>query len=93
MLMRARRMTERPSHAEEEEVLTWIFFHIEDLLHEGQEVLVQVSKEPLGTKGARITSHVSTRRHLVLMPMVTISGFPGGSRMKPNANGSGRSSR
>ncbi len=46
-------------------------FHIEDLLHEGQEVLVQVSKEPLGTKGARITSHISLPgRHLVLMPMV-----------------------
>jgi len=29
---------------------------IEDLLSEGQEILVQVSKEPLGTKGTRITS-------------------------------------
>ncbi len=46
-------------------------FHIEDLLHEGQELLVQVSKEPLGSKGARITSHISLPgRHLVLMPMV-----------------------
>ena len=46
-------------------------FQIEDLLHEGQEVLVQVSKEPLGSKGARITSHISLPgRHLVLMPMV-----------------------
>ena len=32
---------------------------IEERLHEGQEVVVQVLKEPLGTKGARITSHVS----------------------------------
>ena len=32
---------------------------IEDLLKEGQEVLVQVVKEPLGTKGARLTSHVT----------------------------------
>ena len=32
---------------------------IEDLLKEGQEVVVQVVKEPLGTKGARITSHLS----------------------------------
>ena len=32
---------------------------IEDLLQEGQEILVQVSKEPIGTKGARITSHIS----------------------------------
>jgi ribonuclease G len=44
---------------------------IEDLLHEGQEILVQVSKEPIGSKGARITSHISLPgRHLVLMPTV-----------------------
>jgi len=58
--------------SEEEEVLDLDTpFQIEDLLHEGQEVLIQVSKEPLGTKGARITSHISLPgRHLVLMPMV-----------------------
>ena len=57
---------------EEEEILELDTpFQIEDLLHEGQEVLVQVSKEPLGSKGARITSHISLPgRHLVLMPMV-----------------------
>ncbi|MBI4495829.1 MAG: Rne/Rng family ribonuclease [Deltaproteobacteria bacterium] len=57
---------------EEEEILSLDTpFQIEDLLHEGQELLVQVSKEPLGTKGARITSHISLPgRHLVLMPMV-----------------------
>ena len=44
---------------------------IEDRLHEGQEVVVQVLKEPLGTKGARITSHVSLPgRYIVLMPTV-----------------------
>jgi ribonuclease G len=44
---------------------------IEDLLHEGQEVVVQVVKEPLGTKGARITSHLSLPgRFLVYMPTV-----------------------
>jgi ribonuclease G len=44
---------------------------IEDRLHEGQDLLVQVLKEPLGTKGARITSHVSLPgRYLVLMPTV-----------------------
>src|SRR3972149_6515758 len=32
---------------------------IEDLLFEGQEILVQVSKEPLGTKGPRLTSHIT----------------------------------
>jgi ribonuclease G len=44
---------------------------IEDLLSEGQEILVQVSKEPLGTKGTRITSHITLPgRYLVFMPMV-----------------------
>jgi ribonuclease G len=44
---------------------------IEDRLREGQEVLVQVLKEPLGTKGARITSHVSLPgRFIVYMPTV-----------------------
>jgi Rne/Rng family ribonuclease len=44
---------------------------IDQLLHEGQEVLVQVVKEPLGNKGARITSHVSIAgRFLVFMPTV-----------------------
>jgi ribonuclease G len=42
---------------------------IQNLLSRGQEILVQVAKEPLGTKGARITSRVSLAgRHLVLMP-------------------------
>ena len=42
---------------------------IETLLSEGQEVVVQVAKEPIGTKGARITSHLSIAgRHLVLTP-------------------------
>ena len=42
---------------------------IEDLLREGQDIVVQVSKEPLGTKGARLTSHVSIPgRFLVFMP-------------------------
>ncbi len=42
---------------------------IEDFITEGQELLVQVAKSPLGTKGARITSHVSLPgRFLVLMP-------------------------
>ncbi len=44
---------------------------IGDLLKEGQEILVQVVKEPLGTKGARITSHVTLPgRFLVFMPTV-----------------------
>src|SRR5438093_3107843 len=42
---------------------------IEELLHKGQDVLVQVSKESLGTKGARVTSFISLPgRYLVYMP-------------------------
>ncbi|MCD6188273.1 MAG: Rne/Rng family ribonuclease [Desulfuromusa sp.] len=49
---------------------------IEDLLTEGQELLVQISKEPIGTKGARITSHISLPgRHLVYMPTVDHIGI------------------
>ena len=44
---------------------------IEELLKEGQEILVEVVKEPLGTKGARLTSHVTMPgRFLVFMPTV-----------------------
>ncbi len=50
--------------------------NIEDLLQEGQEILVQVSKEPLGTKGARLTSHITLPgRHLVFMPTVDHIGI------------------
>jgi len=49
---------------------------IEELLSEGQEILVQVSKEPLGTKGTRITSHMSLPgRYLVFMPTVDHVGI------------------
>jgi ribonuclease G len=42
---------------------------IEEMLHPGQEVLVQVSKESLGTKGARVTSFVSIPgRSIVYIP-------------------------
>ncbi|MFQ5587126.1 MAG: ribonuclease E/G [Thermodesulfobacteriota bacterium] len=42
---------------------------IQDILKSGQEIMVRVEKEPLGSKGARITSHISLPgRHLVLMP-------------------------
>jgi ribonuclease G len=44
---------------------------IENLLTEGQELLVQISKGPIGTKGPRITTYVSLPgRFLVLMPNV-----------------------
>jgi ribonuclease G len=42
---------------------------IEEMLHRGQEILVQVAKESLGTKGARITSFISLPgRYIVYMP-------------------------
>ncbi|HZR38059.1 MAG TPA: ribonuclease G [Nevskia sp.] len=42
---------------------------VERLLHEGQEVLVQILKDPLGSKGARLTTLLSIpSRYLVLMP-------------------------
>jgi len=44
---------------------------ISELLKEGQEILVQIAKEPLGNKGARITSHVALPgRYLVYMPTI-----------------------
>jgi ribonuclease G len=44
---------------------------IRDLLKEGQQLLVQVSKGPIGTKGARVTSHVALPgRYVVFMPTV-----------------------
>ena len=50
--------------------------NIQDLLKEGQEVVVQVAKDPIGTKGARITSHISLPgRHLVFMPTVDHIGI------------------
>jgi ribonuclease G len=48
---------------------------ISDLLKEGQEILVQIAKEPIGKKGARITSHVALPgRFLVYMPTVNHTG-------------------
>ncbi len=42
---------------------------IDTVLREGQEIVVQIAKEPIGTKGARITSSISIPgRHLVLTP-------------------------
>ncbi|HVO29916.1 MAG TPA: Rne/Rng family ribonuclease, partial [bacterium] len=49
---------------------------IEDLVKPGQEILCQVTKEPIGTKGARITSHVTIAgRYLVLMPTIDRVGI------------------
>jgi Rne/Rng family ribonuclease len=48
---------------------------ISDLLKEGQEILVQIAKEPIAKKGARITSHIALPgRFLVYMPTVNHTG-------------------
>ncbi len=48
---------------------------ISELLKEGQEIIVQIAKEPLGTKGARITSHVALPgRYIVYMPTIAHIG-------------------
>jgi ribonuclease G len=55
---------------------------ISELLHEGQEILVQIAKEPIAKKGARITSHIALPgRYLVYMPTVNHVGV---SRKIPN---------
>jgi ribonuclease G len=49
---------------------------IDKLLREGQDVLVQVVKDPIGTKGARVTCHITLPgRHLVFMPTVDHLGI------------------
>ncbi len=49
---------------------------IQDLLREGQEIVVQVSKDPIGTKGARLTTHIALPgRYLVYMPTVEHVGI------------------
>jgi ribonuclease G len=48
---------------------------ITELLKEGQEIIVQIAKEPLGQKGARITSHIALPgRYVVYMPTVEHMG-------------------
>ena len=50
--------------------------HIEDLLKDGQDVIVQVSKEPLGTKGSRLTSYITLPgRYVVYMPTIKQIGI------------------
>jgi len=49
---------------------------IEEIIQEGQEFLVQVSKNPIGSKGARVTSYITLPgRYLVLMPDVEHVGI------------------
>jgi ribonuclease G len=60
---------EAESEAEERPPRREAVAPIETMLHKGQTVLVQVAKEPLGTKGARVTAFISIPgRYLVFMP-------------------------
>ena len=48
---------------------------INELVHEGQEIIVQVVKDPIGSKGARLTTHLSLpSRYLVLLPYAKVIG-------------------
>ena len=61
---------------------------ISDLLREGQEILVQIAKEPIARKGARITSHIALPgRYLVYMPTIEHLGV---SRKIESSNERGR---
>ena len=72
--------TEPPTEAGDEELLEQpveklVSQNISDILRVGQQVLVQISKEPIGTKGARATSHITLPgRYLVYMPTVNHVG-------------------
>ncbi len=49
---------------------------ITEVVKEGDQVVVQISKEPIGTKGARVTSHISLPgRHVVYLPTVDHIGI------------------
>jgi ribonuclease G len=49
--------------------------HINELVREGETIVVQVVKDPLGTKGARLTTSISlASRYLVFMPSLTNTG-------------------
>lgn len=51
-------------------------YQIDELLKAGQEIMVQIIKEPIDTKGARITTHITLPgRYIVLMPTVEYVGI------------------
>ncbi|MDD2498760.1 MAG: Rne/Rng family ribonuclease [Desulfitobacteriaceae bacterium] len=51
-------------------------YSIGEVLKQGQEILVQIAKEPVGTKGARVTTHLTLPgRYVVLMPTVDYIGI------------------
>ncbi|MDI3480481.1 MAG: ribonuclease [Tepidanaerobacteraceae bacterium] len=66
-----------PSSPEDEELIEGLKkVSIKDMLKVGQDVLVQVVKEPIGTKGARVSTNITIPgRYVVLMPTVDYVGI------------------
>ena len=51
-------------------------YNIDEIVRPGQEITVQVIKEPIGTKGPRVTTHITLPgRHLVLLPNADYIGI------------------
>jgi len=70
-MRRGRRGGPPPRHRARHQAQRRPLQQISELLKPGQEIIVQIAKEPLGKKGARITSHVALPgRYLVYMPTV-----------------------
>lgn len=68
--------TDQDGSSEENRSSREIKTPIQDLIKEGQHLMVQVAKDPLGTKGARITTHISLPgRGVVYMPFVKHLGI------------------
>ncbi|KXG77048.1 Rne/Rng family ribonuclease [Thermotalea metallivorans] len=64
-----------PAHMLEDSDVSSKDISIRDVVKNGQEIIVQVMKEPIGTKGARVTTHLTLPgRYLVLMPYVDYIG-------------------
>lgn len=64
-----------PQDAEAADAVPPVVPPIHELVREGQEIIVQVVKDPIGSKGARLTTHLSIpSRYLVLLPYVRTLG-------------------
>ncbi len=65
-----------PREGEDESIEVPVAPPINELLHEGDSILVQVVKDPMGTKGARLTTTISVpSRYLVYMPNASVIGI------------------
>ncbi|MFT3792549.1 MAG: ribonuclease G [Rudaea sp.] len=65
----------QPAEVENGEAATLPTPPISELVHEGRDIVVQVVKDPIGSKGARLTTHLSIpSRYLVLLPYAKMIG-------------------